>query len=249
VLADPAGDLVLTGAMRDVTDARTGFAVAKIAASDGSELWRIVLDGAANPDGARGVALAHRTDAVVVAGWTGPTVARKLTVVTLDPATGASVGSVPPSCTSGIAITSAALAVKRSGNGQTADANITANLPFPTGRPARFDPTRQGLQVRVEDVGSGLAAVFDASDASQPVPLGAVGEGCDPRRDGWTAKQGVFRYQNVSRAVGVRGCTPGSARGLRTVVLRARRAQGRGIDLRLVSKGAPPFGTLVGPLP
>ena len=174
VALDAGSDLIVTGALRDHADLRTGFGVAKLSAADGSESWRTVLAGAAAPDGERGLALANGLGGTVIAaGWTGMTASRQLTVVTLDAATGISSAPIAPLCASGVPLHAASVAVAARSL-VDGSASIKANLPFAAGSPATVDPSTQGIQVRVEDVGAGLAQVVDLSDASQPIPPGAA---------------------------------------------------------------------------
>ena len=100
---------------------------------------------------------------------------------------------------------------------------FTGRLRFPPGLPAVFDPSANGAQVSMEDLGRSAGATYDFSFRSTPIPPGAPGTGCDPR-DGWTTRGVVHRYRNRSNSIDAPTCTAGSAGGLVSVSLVDRRA-------------------------
>jgi hypothetical protein len=103
---------------------------------------------------------------------------------------------------------------------------------FPQGIPvAALDG---GAQVLVEDVGAGNAAIYEISAGTDAIPP-ASSPACDSR-DGWVTRGTRTLYRNRSTAVDVPACTPGSARGLRT--LRYRTDSERDFSFRLAVRAA-----------
>lgn len=114
-------------------------------------------------------------------------------------------------------------------------------LAFPAGEPAVFDPGSRGVQLLIEDLGANGARVFDLTGESG-IPPGAPGTGC-AAGDGWKGAT----YHNESGAVSPPVCPAGSAQGLELLLLRDRRAQGKGIVFKAVARGTS-FALPVGPL-
>lgn len=86
--------------------------------------------------------------------------------------------------------------------------------------PAIFDPSLHGIELRLADAAGELYRL--------EVPPGDAGwSSCDPR-DGWSRGRGLggatWRYTNRSGAFEHLGCREGSAAGLRSVVVRDKRA-------------------------
>jgi cysteine-rich repeat protein len=112
-----------------------------------------------------------------------------------------------------------------------------------------------GLQIAVQDLGSGGVQAFDLTRRTAPLPGVADGQpaGCDPAGDLWIAREelpgvggdpGGFTYRNRSDALPAAGCAPGSARGLRRVEIVDRRATAGTIDFRVFVQNA----TLLAPV-
>jgi hypothetical protein len=95
-----------------------------------------------------------------------------------------------------------------------------------------LDPTRDGLQLRVED-GVTQAVLLDATRARALPPAVA---GCGPG-DGWRRTGGVYVYRNRSGALPP-ACQADSAGGLRRVAFRPSRKGGR---IRVTVRSAEPL--------
>jgi hypothetical protein len=119
-----------------------------------------------------------------------------------------------------------------------------------------------GVQIAVEDLGSGGQSLFDLTRraASVPGPGDVSPEGCDATRDLWTPRSelhgvgdkiGGFTYRNESTALPAAGCAPGSAKGLQRIELVDRRSTAGTIDFRILVQNtglAAPVGPLRGTL-
>ncbi|MEW6269454.1 MAG: hypothetical protein AB1689_09185 [Thermodesulfobacteriota bacterium] len=144
-------------------------------------------------------------------------------------------------CPSGAQLLGAALTV--SGLGEPIgdeSIRVTGRIDCaPPASCAAFDPLATGAQLRIEAVGSGLAALVDLSEATAPIPPGAVGSGCDPARDGWSRSSNGrrFTYANRSGALPGAACAAGSAQGLETLKLTDRRSSRGDVDVRAVVTG------------
>jgi cysteine-rich repeat protein len=97
---------------------------------------------------------------------------------------------------------------------------LRAAIPNPPFAPLEYDPSVRGMEIAVT---AANALVWEAA-----IPAGPLGSGCAPR-DGWKRSgTGAWQYVNKSGALPP-ACTPGSARGLRSVKMRDRLATGSGI--------------------
>jgi hypothetical protein len=144
---------------------------------------------------------------------------------------------VPPVCAEGADIRRAIVKLqhRKSALGDER-ALLRGTLDLPAGTPPTFDPTAQGMRLRLEDLGSG-ARLIDVV-----VPPGGRGSGC-AAKDGWKNTA----YRNVSGALDAPACTAGSAQGLRALRLKDRRAKGKGIVFVATvadASLAPPVGPL-----
>lgn len=105
---------------------------------------------------------------------------------------------------------------------------LTGTLDLPPTLPALLSPSTDGLQLFVGQ--PGMPPIFDMTRRALPIPPGGPGSGCNAR-DGWAG----LGYKNVSGALPP-ACVPGSARGLRVVKLKDRRAKGKGLVVRVQAK-------------
>lgn len=108
---------------------------------------------------------------------------------------------------------------------------IAGSIMLAAGSPPVLDPGSSGLQLLIEDVGA-HGALLDLTAATAPIPPGPKGTGCDAK-DGWKKTT----YDNRSDALAPPSCPPGSARGLRRIRLKDRRARGRGVSFSLQTQG------------
>jgi len=142
-------------------------------------------------------------------------------------------------CDGGVAIEPAALVVRRVAPPAGDEAlRFRGSLGFDAGTPAFFQPRDTGVQLLVEDLGGGGAAIFELSHRTNPIPAGA---GC-VRRDGWKGT----RYANASGRLDPPACTAGSAHGLKSVRFKDRRAKGHGIAFVVTTRRSN-LGQPVGP--
>jgi hypothetical protein len=150
-----------------------------------------------------------------------------------------------PICTDGAIAADAQVKLAKLGT-PTGDEKIGIKgvLQFGPGTPAVLDPATDGVQILVEDLGAGNAAIFDLTADTTPVPGGA---GCGPD-DGWKANGAgtTFTYKNKSGALPP-GCAPGSANGLSLIKVKDKRAKGGGIAIKAKAKDAN-IPAVVGPL-
>jgi hypothetical protein len=100
---------------------------------------------------------------------------------------------------------------------------VTGTFVLPPAHAAALDPTRDGVQLRIDDVDSGGATVLALTTAGGTAipPAGASCGG----RDGWRARAGRYVYRNRSGALAAPSCRAGSANGLQLLELRADRRQ------------------------
>lgn len=130
--------------------------------------------------------------------------------------------------------------------------NFRGKLKFAAGSPANMTPLDalgHGAQIPIEDLGSGGAAVFDLSEATDPVPAGASAETCVPGKlDGWRVNptSTAYVYRNASGALAP-GCASDSAHGLSLVRLNDRRSQTQKVVFNVKSR-ATTIAAPVGPL-
>lgn len=143
-----------------------------------------------------------------------------------------------PICVGGVTISKAKLTLGKIA-APTGDESIAlrGTLDFDAGTPATFDPAGRGVQLLIEDLGSGASALLDLTHRGTPVPGGA---GCSTK-DGWKKT----RYRNGSGML-PSACTAGSAQGLAAVRLADRRAKRKGIPFSVKTKRST-FDTPVGP--
>ncbi len=146
-------------------------------------------------------------------------------------------------CTNGGSIPS--LDIKLSGLSAPAGnekIKVKGSLFFAQGA-AGPSPLSSGAQIRIEDVGSGNAALFDltAPSAEIPPPLAPT---CDSR-DGWKVQTGKSLYKNRSTALDAPTCTAGSAGGLSKLQLRQRGPAD--FDFKILARGAA-LPAIVGPV-
>lgn len=121
--------------------------------------------------------------------------------------------------------------------------SMKGTLLFPLGIPAAA-PYTDGVQILIQDAGSGDAAVFELSRFTTAVPPLAAGA-CDAGADGWDAKPSRTLYRNRSTALDPPACTPGTARGLNLIKYKPR----SGIDLDFQAKArSASISAPVGPL-
>jgi endo-1,4-beta-D-glucanase Y len=119
-------------------------------------------------------------------------------------------------CTNPASVVDASVALRRLDRGPAAQQmTLRGTLFFPGGAPSALDA---GAQIRVEDMGSGNAAIFDLSEATNAVP-GAGDPACDPR-DAWKVTTSRVQYRNKSGALGAPVCAAASADGLSTIQYR-----------------------------
>jgi len=110
---------------------------------------------------------------------------------------------------------------------------LKGDMFFPQGVPVT-PSLAVGMQMLIEDEGSGDAAILELSDATADVPA-ADGTFCGSR-DGWKIKPGKAVYRNRSGALDAPTCTPGSAQGLVKVSLRSRGS--RDVQLKILVRRA-----------
>lgn len=116
-------------------------------------------------------------------------------------------------------------------------------LRFPTGTPLDLNLTDLGAQVYVAGMGIQPIELIDLSVATQSIPPGSRGTGCDRSVDGWTATGRRSFYRNRSNAINPPVCSSGSARGLKYLSFADRRdAQLGAIKWKLQAKGLTIFG-------
>jgi cysteine-rich repeat protein len=144
-------------------------------------------------------------------------------------------------CAGGVGIDKAKVVL----DGALGVVNLRGDLAFAAGAPASYAPTGSGVQLLVEDAGSGNAITWGLTRATHAVPPADAGT-CE-WGDGWTTKATLARYRNASGAVDPPVCTAGSANGLTRVLLVDRRTKARGIHVRAKASGAP-FTTPTGPV-
>ena len=127
--------------------------------------------------------------------------------------------------------------------------SFKGRLAFPPGVPSGFDPSANGAQVLIEDLGSGAAAVFNLTYLTTPVPPTAPGTGCDSSRDGWKTNKPKTRhkYKNKSGAINPPVCTAGSAKGLNLIKFKDERAA-KGVIAFIVKTKDSALSQPVGPL-
>lgn len=153
----------------------------------------------------------------------------------------------PPLCAEPIALTKPKVKLLRLG-GDPGDEKVvvTAELSVEGGLEA-LAPTREGAQVLIEDLGTGRRAVYALTADGLPIPPGAKGAGCDPKRDGWTTNKSGSRfvYGNKSARLDPPQCELGGNKGALT--LRIKQKKTGAIGIHLVAKNAlvePPTGPL-----
>jgi predicted outer membrane repeat protein len=134
----------------------------------------------------------------------------------------------PPVCAGGTPVDRAALAVKRVLEPSGDEALVFRGVISSAGAPAEFEPATTGAQLLIEDLGNGDTAMFELSHRTTPIPGGA---GCLPQ-DGWKR----LRYRNASGTIDPPACTAGSAKGLRSLRFKDRRATGKGIGFAAAVK-------------
>jgi len=128
-----------------------------------------------------------------------------------------------PICESGVRLDAANLSLKQLTKtpGQQA-LTFSGTFRLTPEAAAAFDPARDGVQIRIDDVENAGATVFALTvDEGSPVP--PDGRGCGTR-DGWRSRGGSHAYKNRSGALDAPACTPGSANGLTQIAFRARRS-------------------------
>jgi hypothetical protein len=69
------------------------------------------------------------------------------------------------------------------------------------------------------------------------LPPGPPGSGCDPMRDGWKVKPGLYVYKNASNALPP-ACIPGSANGVRVVKVKDKLDRDATIQFRVKARNA-----------
>ena len=117
---------------------------------------------------------------------------------------------------------------------------MKGDLVLPPGVPATFDPSTTGVQIAVEDVGLGRSVLEFSSRTGSPVRGGTA---CDVA-DGWLVRHAgtIQRYLNRrSDALDPPLCTPGTARALKSVRFRDRRATKGVVSFALQTSN---FGTI-----
>lgn len=154
--------------------------------------------------------------------------------------TGGTPTSSVPLCSGGVAISGPFIKLSRldatSGNEKML---IKGTFAFPPNVPSTFDPATLGAQLRVEDLGSGNAAIFDLTAQTRPIPPGPPGSMCANNTDGWKTNQPRTKqiYKNRSGALPP-SCTAGSANGFSLLKLKDRRDTFGGIQIRAKAKDA-----------
>jgi hypothetical protein len=135
-------------------------------------------------------------------------------------------------CVDGGTITRATVRIGKL-RGASGDETFTmkGTMILPAGVASSLDPMRRGLQILLEDLGTG-ARVLDLTADGTPVPPGGRGTGCGSQ-DGWRK---LF-YRNLSGQLPPR-CTADSAQGLRSIRLVDERARGGGIDFVVTGRNA-----------
>ncbi|MGH7787781.1 MAG: glycosyl hydrolase family 8 [Candidatus Binatia bacterium] len=155
-------------------------------------------------------------------------------------------GCVPqgtPMCSDGGYLGNAQIKLTGLLSGPAAQAlQIKGSVFFPAGIPVAA-PYSGGAQILVEDVGSGNSAVFELSRFTNAVPPAAAGN-CSGD-DGWDVRPTTTTYRNRSGLLDPPTCTPGSARGLDQLRLKARSTNQ--IDFLVKTKRST-IATPVGPL-
>lgn len=157
-----------------------------------------------------------------------------------------------PLCAGGGAIEKARVSLARLG-GRANDERLVVSgrlhLPAENGGSRSLEQlAATGVQLAVEDVGSGNRAVIDLSRRTWPVPGTATTSGCD-RRDGWKLRpeRAALTYVNRSNTLPTAGCGDATAQGLRRIELVDRRSFDGTIRFKIrVDGGA--LGVPSGPL-
>ncbi len=152
------------------------------------------------------------------------------TTTTIDGATTTTTSTTLPAevCTGAATIAPAVLTLKRVAPPSGDEILVFRGaVMLPAGMPAVFEPAATGAQVLIEEAD---APIFELTHRTTPIP-GGVGCGA---RDGWKG----LRYANASNRIDPPACTPGSAKGLRSLRFKDRRAKGKGIAFTLVAKRA-----------
>ncbi len=149
---------------------------------------------------------------------------------TIPPSTTTTTTLPPPLCQGGASMQGMTLRITKAG-GPAARLLLGGSLMLGAGTPAALDPAASGMQLLIEDLGAG-GPLVDLTAGSAPIPPGAKGTGCGPK-DGWKGTT----YDNRSGAVAPPACPPGSARGLRRLQLKDRRARGRGVTFGIQTRG------------
>jgi cysteine-rich repeat protein len=151
-------------------------------------------------------------------------------------------------CPGGTSIAAPLIKVARRARTGMGSVRFQGGLQFSPGAPPAFDPTTQGAQVLIEDLGTGAAAVFDLTLRTHPIPPGAVGSGCSATGDGWRhTASSLWSYRDPSGEIDPPACTPGSAHGLSKLDLTDQRSTRGEIDFIAASPRSL-LPTMVGPL-
>ncbi len=147
-------------------------------------------------------------------------------------------------CTNPATIFAAQVRLKKAGGDPGRQKlDLRGSAFFAAGHPASLV---EGLQIRVEDTGSGDAAIFDLTEASATAVGPDGGPVCDPR-DRWKLSRSGTKatYKNKSGAVDAPTCSTGSANGLSKVSYKVRSSAD--LEFRIKTKRstiAAPLGPL-----